>query len=95
MGYRVDYKPIKKVRNMEKRITNVPVLTGICLLLFFFLVFSCWPQGMEIVQEMMIPGEPEITLAAMEQFTDLLMDGASIGEALEVFCNTIQTGGDG
>ena len=92
MGYRVDYQPIKKVRNMEKRVTHVPVFAGLCLLLFFFLVFSCWPQGVEVIKEIMIPGEPDITIAAMEQLSVLLMDGERFGEAFEVFCRTVAEG---
>lgn len=89
MGYRVDYQPVKKVRNAEKRKSRVPALTALFLMLFFFLVFSFWPQGGELLRELLIPGDPDTTVMALEAFAQDLHDGETPAIAFETFCRSI------
>ena len=92
MGYRVDYQPVRKLRNMENRTNGKTALTAAFLMLFFLLVFSCWPRGAELVKEMIIPGEPEVTLGAVEQLAARLQGGEPLAAALEAFCCEIMVG---
>lgn len=89
MGYRIDYQPIKKVRNLEKRTAGVPAMTALFLMLFFMLVFSFWPQGAELLREMLIPGDPDVTVAALETFAQELQCGESLYSAFDTFCRQL------
>ena len=89
MGYRVDYQPVKKVRLAEKRHSRVLALTGLCLLLFFLLVNSLWPQGAQTLREILIPGDAAVTTAALEDFAQELGAGETLRSALETFCRRI------
>ena len=90
MGYRVEYMPIRKVRNMKIRTCRVPVLTGLFFCLFLFLVFSYWPRGAEIIQDLVIPGDPDITIAFVETFADQIQNGEPFSEALAAFCHNMK-----
>ena len=89
MGYRVDYLPIKKVRNMEKRTSYVPAMTALFLLLFFFLVSSFWPWGAEFLREVLIPGDLDVTVAALEAFAMKLQNGEAFSDAFKAFCHQL------
>ena len=89
MGYRVDYSPVRKVRNAEKRTLRLPALTMLFFLLFVFLVLSFWPRGSVLLREILIPGDPDITVQALEAFARNLRSGEELSGALEVFCRTI------
>lgn len=91
MGYRVDYQPIKKVRNAEKRTVRLPAMTALFLALFFFLVCSFWPRGAELLREILIPGDPDITVMALEAFAQELQEGEKLSGAFEAFCHRIMT----
>lgn len=92
MGYRIEYQPVKKVRNAEKRISRIPALTALFLLLFFLLVSSFWPRGRELMRELIIPGDPDVTVAALEVFAQELHGGEELSSAFESFCRRILTG---
>lgn len=89
MSYRVEYEPVKKVRNVEKRVVRVPALTASCLLLFLLLVNGFWSQGREVLREILLPGDAAVTAAALEEFAQELKMGEPLGDAVEGFCRTV------
>lgn len=89
MGYRVEYEPVRKVRNMEKRICRVSALTALFLLLFFFLVFAYWPRGAQLITEAIIPGGTDGLAAALEAFADQLRQGEMLSKAFAAFCQSV------
>lgn len=89
MGYRVDYPPIRKIRGAEKRRTAAPALTGLFLILFFFLVNSTWPRGAEVLQGLLFSGDTSVTAAALEEFALELRAGEELPSAFETFCRTV------
>ena len=89
MGYRIDYLPIRKVRNLEKRTSGIPALTALFFLLFVFLVFSFWPRGAALLREILIPGDPDVTVAALETFARELNRGENLSSAFEAFCRQV------
>lgn len=89
MGYRIDYQPIKMIRNAEKRMAPIPAMTALFLVLFFLLVFAFWPQGAQLLREAFIPGNPDVTVAALETFAQELRFGESLSCAFEAFCRQI------
>lgn len=89
MGYRVEYETVRKVRRMEQKTARLPALTAGAFLLFLILVGSLWPKGKEVLREMLIPGDPAVTVAALEDLAQELETGAELGDALENFCRTV------
>lgn len=92
MGYRIDYKPVKKVRDLEKRFSRVPALTAVCLVLFLLLVNLFWQEGMAVIRGILIPGDPAVTVSALEGFALELRMGEELGSAFTTFCRRIIAG---
>ena len=69
MGYRVEYQA-GKVDEREVHPGRFPVLLGACLLAFLVLVNSLWPQGWRTLRQWLIPGNPVVTVAALENFAE-------------------------
>lgn len=84
MPYRIDYGPMKKVRGVEKRRSPGAALGALCLLIL--LALSLWPRGAEALRALLIPGDPAVTVAALETLAGELRSGANVQKALEAFC---------
>ena len=94
MSYRIDYGPVKKVRGVEKRTSRVAALTGMLLLLFVITVCAFWPEGAAVLRDWILPGDPAVTAAAMEELTDSLRTGEKLSGSLRTFCIRILEGAD-
>lgn len=89
MGYRVEYGSVKKVRDIHRCRSHVAALTGLCLLLFFFLVGQCWPSGAAVLKDVLIPENAAVAAAAMEDMAQDLLDGASLWDAARDFLRAV------
>lgn len=89
MGYRVEYETVRKVRRMEQKTARLPAMIGAALVLFLILVGIFWPEGKETLRNFLIPGDPAVTVAALEELAEELETGAPLGEALDNFCRSI------
>lgn len=89
MGYRVSYQPVRKVRGTEKRVSRVPAMTALFLILFLLLLNSLWPFGAEILRDILIPGDADATVMALETFAYELQAGEGLTSAFENFCRKI------
>lgn len=92
MGYRVEYGPVKKVRGVEKRTSHRAALTGGVLLLFLLISSWLWPEGIALLRQWMIPGDPAVTTAAFDSLCEDLQSGEQIVRSLRVFCQQILNG---
>ncbi|MBO7251144.1 MAG: hypothetical protein J6V25_00800 [Oscillospiraceae bacterium] len=45
MGYRIDYRPMRKVRNLPLKYSGLCALTGLFFLLFLILTNLYWQKG--------------------------------------------------
>ena len=45
-----------------------------------------------MLRQLLIPGDPEVTMQALELFAADLQEGAAFSEALETFCRCVLTG---
>lgn len=86
MAYRVEYEPGKREKQHSGRF---PLLLAGCILAFLVLVNSLWPQGAQVLRQWLIPGNPVVTVAALESFAEELKDGQPISDSLERFCKRI------
>lgn len=88
MGYRVEYQA-GKVENREVHPGRFPVMLGACLLAFLLLVNGLWPRGGQVLRELLLPGNPAVTVAALEDFAQELKAGETLESALESFCRKV------
>ena len=88
MGYRIEYLSHKK----EHRLWIVLPMTWAFFLLFCLLVHLFWPQGQQLLQELLWPGDAAVTRQAAEAMVQQLRWGVPVSEAVETFCMTIING---
>ena len=90
MGYRVEYTPSgAKHFGCRGKSRRLPLLTAAFFLIFLLLVSAFWPRGMQVLRELLIPGDSEATLAAWETLTGELRAGENVGNAVGSFCREI------
>lgn len=89
MAYRIDYQATKKVRGLEKRTAAGPALGAACLLISLLAGAALWPRGVGVLRELLIPGDPAVTVAALEALAEDLHNGESVQGALTDFCTQV------
>lgn len=89
MSYRIEYQGIKKVRGVEKRKVSATALVGTVLLAGLLLICVLRPQGAQALRAALIPGDPAVTVGALEMLAGELGAGESLKEALLCFCRTV------
>lgn len=68
-------------------------LTCVFFAVFLVLVTLYWPEGREVLRLLLIPGDPDVTMAAAETFASELHCGNSLkGAAMDFFSSL--TGAD-
>lgn len=93
MGYHIEYDKGTRAYEIRKKYPlRVYALTAGCFLLFLVLTLHYWPGGREVLQECLIPGDNRITFQALENMTDSLRAGSSLGDAVTAFCREILDG---
>jgi len=86
MGYRIDYGP------SPQRKLGLAGTTAVWLVVFVLLTGLFWPQGARALRDLLIPGDPAVTTAALEQFAGEIRSGAAWREALERLGQRVQAG---
>lgn len=89
MGYRIDYQPIKKVRNVHKRISQRASFTMLFLTLFLLSVHFLWDDGRIVLQRLLLPKESGAAAEAFEVFAYALKSGTNTYEAMQGFLQMI------
>lgn len=88
MGYQVSYDMISAPsERRSKRWTGIAALVVICVLLISAVSFKT--AALPWIKNFLIPGDPEVTAAALDAFVDDLQDGMSFADAVTAFCQTI------
>ncbi len=88
MGYRIEYEKIGKIsQRTEKRWTGV--LMGTLVIVLVLGAIAVKTVGLEWVQEVLLPGDPDVTAAALEGMVEDLRSGEGIAEAFKAFCQEI------
>ncbi len=92
MPYCIEYIPVtKKKYTPDNHPLRLPALILTVFMGFCAAVYILWPQGKEVLRELLIPGDPDTTIAALEAFAQQLRGGESIMGAVECFCREILT----
>lgn len=90
MGYRIEYgsqgelrKPLKSKRSYSA------IAATICVLALVAGAITVKHTGLTWVQEVLLPGDPAVTAAALENMVDNIKEGDSIADAVTTFCKEI------
>ncbi len=87
MGYRIDYQGGNKKKYLTVKQKRVPKwVLGICCVLAALAVFG------GSIRDFLLPGDPEVTGAAVTSLLSNLQEGKSVHSALHTFCEDILQG---
>ena len=92
MGYRIEYDGI----GIQKRRGEIKWrgwITLVCVLLLVVGAITVKTVGLQWVQEVLLPGDPDVTAAALEGLVDDLRQGDALGQAIRAFCEEIIANG--
>lgn len=90
MAYRIAYDAhMGKFEIRSKQESRIPKLFTLCFLCFLIFTFLFWDAGADWLRSFLIPGEDIQTIAAFQNMTGELRNGASLGEAIETFCREV------
>ena len=88
MGYRIEYEKIGKLpRPLRKN--RAGIVATMVIILLVLCAITIKTIGLEWVQEVLLPGDPDITAAALEKMAADLKEGEGIVEAFKTFCEDI------
>lgn len=82
MGYRIEYGPRKRRGNV------IWILAAICLLASLLVPRTT-------LERWLLPGDAEVTKAALGQMLEAMRQGTPAGEAVTAFCQSIVRGAAG
>lgn len=93
MGYRITYENgiIRKEQGKIRKVKWKPCLIGMIAAILAFALML--PRGRLWLRDLILPGDEEITAAALENMVGELRSGEPVGEVLEAFCREILAGG--
>lgn len=89
MGYRISYEGGVAIETTPRRPTGRkrPRVVGIIMVVLF--VTICWTVGRDAVSDLLLPGDEAVTEQAIQGLVEDLKGGASVGDAVEAFCEAV------
>lgn len=93
MSYQVVYPGNQEKQPKKKPVPFALMLCG-WLLAFVILTVCFWPEGTQVMQKLLLPGDAAVTAAALEGFAAELKEGEQLSGALENFCRSILENGE-
>lgn len=91
MSYKVDYPA--PGRNSDGGQVRRFQRIGAGLLAGLLTALLLWPRGRDALRNVIIPGDPAVTVWALEEMTRQLRAGDSLADSLEAFCRRVWEGG--
>ncbi len=88
MGYKLSYDSVKLPKTAGKTDKKAWFYVALVVACFFGAV-AVKAYGLRFVQEILLPGDPEVTEAALEGMIARLKTGTSLSQAFEAFCREI------
>lgn len=93
MAYRIEYDSRGGKYEIKKdKPSRLPVLAAAAFLLFLLFTFQFWDAGAEVIRDLLIPGDREVTVRAWDHMTDDLRSGAGLQDAFAAFCAEVLDG---
>ena len=95
MGYHIDYGlASQRKSDGTGSLFRIAAATALFFLLFCMIIWTCWPEGREVLCAFVFPGGGQTTIEAAEVFVYELKNGEPIKDALTHFCREILYHGD-
>ena len=88
MGYRIIYAEEKKQEGKGRRFRILVMSVGF-FILFLQILPHLWPEGMELMQNLLPMRQAQQTFRAAEVFSQELASGFSLWDAADNFWNTL------
>lgn len=93
MSYRVEYDSgIKWEKSRKSGGKYTWLWTGICFAGFVLLVNLFWDTGREVLLQLVLPGDTQVTWNGMQQLSENLRQGIPLQAAVHEFYNEILQG---
>lgn len=90
MGYRIAYESFGEERKCPAyRRRKSAIAAGLLIILLVLGSVSVKHTGLRWVQDYLLPGDPAVTAAALENFAQDLKEGESVKDAITAFCRQI------
>ena len=90
MAYRIEYAPSGKVLK-DKKQTIKRLLFAVGFISLTAGVLHGAGLG-DVIRDFLIPGNPEVTVAAWNAMVEAIKEGSGLGEAASVFCRQVLEG---
>ena len=93
MAYRITYgeEPPHPYYQPSYRNRIIPMSVAF-FLLFLLLTGTFWPEGRATLENLLLPGDPQVTKLALVNMIDDLKEGEAPGDALVTFCREVIDG---
>lgn len=92
MTYRIDYGQ-QQERPQKNHGIRKCILTSLFFLCFLHLVNVLWPEGRKMLRILLVPGDPDVTLHAVQVFASELEIGFSVTDAFRNLYITVLSHG--
>ena len=90
MGYRIEYGDRAAVRKERKgRSLLTRIVTVACILSLVAGALAVKHAGLTWVTDFLLPGDPAVTAAALENMVESIREGEPWGDAVTAFCREI------
>ncbi len=84
MAYEISYE---QIGNIPKRRKKLPVcLAGALIALLVISAIAIKTVSLEWVQEVLLPGDPHVTAAALDDMLNSLRNGEDVVSVIQTFC---------
>ena len=88
MGYQIVYESVGKIPQ-QKRQRRTSIFAIAIVIMLVLCAITIKTVELEWVQEVLLPGDPDITAAALDNMVADLRSGEGIVEAIKTFCMEI------
>lgn len=93
MGYTIEYQPEDNIRYPPVKSKEIHARPIAALVVCVLLLLSCLIWGEDIFN-FLLPGDAEITKAALANMVGEIGEGVQVGEAVATFCSEIYETGE-
>lgn len=90
MGYRIVYGSEREQADQTtNRWGRIRLLTAVFLLALILGTRLFWPEGTQLLRDVLLPGEAGVTSTAFSQMVTQLQEGEPFGQAVVGFCQYV------
>lgn len=88
-GYRIVYDHDKESYSLNRAVSFLKRMGFLSVLFTLVLLIALCPSFSSWVKDVLIPGDDQVTILAVDRFAQSLTQSGSLLEAVDAFCHTI------